>query len=280
MLGARKGTRSVDVLRIKEAVHDPDRDDLVVEEPLEIRVRMPNGGKERPVAVTMRTPGADFELAAGFLFGEGVVDARRQIREIAYCTSEEEQLYNIVTATLRGVDKDLSKLDRNFYVTSSCGVCGKASIEAVEDLGCTILPDLGERWPTGTLLEVPDLLRAQQSLFARTGGLHAAGVFGAGGELHAVAEDVGRHNAVDKVIGKLLLAHEVPLEGRGLVISGRASFEILQKAVRAGIATVVAVGAPSSLAVDLATRFNVTLVGFVRHGGANVYAGAHRVTSP
>ena len=279
LLGARKGTRSVDVLRIKQALRDPDRDDLVIEEPLEIRVKWPGGDKERPVAVTMRTPGNDFELAAGFLFSEGVIDARRQIREIAYCASEEEQHYNVVTATLRGVDNDLSKLDRNFYVSSSCGVCGKASIEAVEDLGCAVLSDGGERWSVTELLEAPDRLRAEQSLFSRTGGLHAAGVFGPGGEMHAVSEDIGRHNAVDKVVGKLLLDHEVPLRGRGLVTSGRASFEILQKAVRANLATVVAVGAPSSLAVDLATRFNVTLVGFVRGGGANLYSGADRVIS-
>jgi len=267
------------VLRIKHARCDPDRDDLVIEEPLEIRVKLPDAEKERAVAVTMRTPGSDFDLAAGFLFSEGVIDARRQIREIAYCTSEEEQQYNVVTVSLRGVDGDLSKLDRNFYVASSCGVCGKASIEAVEDLGCTVLSDEGERWSVSELLEAPDRLRAEQSIFARTGGLHAAGVFGEDGKMQAVSEDVGRHNAVDKVVGRLLLDHAVPLRGRGLVTSGRASFEILQKAVRANLATVVAVGAPSSLAVELAMRFNVTLVGFVRGGGANVYAGADRVVS-
>ncbi len=283
MLGVRKGTRSAQVLRVqRDADHTESvRDEVVVEEPLEIRVQMSEDGATAPmraVAVTMRTPGSDFELAAGFLFGEGVVDEKRQIGEIAYCTSEDEaQRYNVVTARLRGVRSDLSKLDRNFYVSSSCGVCGKASIEAVEDLGCSVLPVADERWELAHLLDLPDRLQTRQSMFARTGGLHAAGVFGPAGTLEIVAEDVGRHNAVDKVVGERLLGHHLPLTGRGLVISGRASFEILQKAVRAGIGTVVAVGAPSSLAVELADRFNVTLIGFARASGANIYAGAERV---
>lgn len=285
MLGERKGVQRVDVVRFREGGARRTRDEVALEEPLEIRVQQgattDEGPAERSIAVTMRTPGADFELAAGFLFSEAVLEDSRQIREIAYCASEEQRTYNVVTVSVRaGVELDLGRLDRNFYVSSSCGVCGKASLDAVEQLGCALLPDLGERWPAELLVELPDALRHEQSLFTRTGGLHAAGVFALDGRPECVREDVGRHNAVDKVVGSLFLERRLPLERRALVISGRASFEILQKAVRAGLATVVAVGAPSSLAVDLAQRFNVTLAGFARAGGFNVYAGPERVTFP
>jgi FdhD protein len=231
------------------------------------------------IAVTMRTPGHDFELAAGFLLTEGVVKVREDIREITYCRSGRgAQEYNIVEVRLRssrGID--LARLSRNVFTSSSCGICGKASIEAVEVQGCRALPSGTLTIPSEVLVELPDRLREAQGDFSRTGGLHAAGLFTGSGELVSIREDVGRHNAVDKVVGEAFLAGRLPLADTALVVSGRTSFEILQKAVMAGVPAVIAVGAPSSLAVELATRFNLTLAGFVRGGGYNLYTGAERV---
>lgn len=251
-----------------------------MEEPLEIRVETVEGGRQRSrsVSVTMRTPGHDFELAAGFLYGESLLRDRDQVREIAYCRPGEPQEYNVVSVRLKeGVSVDPDLLTRNFYTSSSCGVCGKASLEALEIRG-------GEALPSGTLFaeaallaRLPDLLREGQEAFRRTGGLHAAGIFDAGGGLQALREDVGRHNAVDKVVGHAFLEGGLPVRHGILVVSGRTSFEIMQKAMAAGIPMVVAVGAPSSLAVDMARRFNMTLVGFARASGFNVYAGGERV---
>jgi FdhD protein len=257
------------------------RDDvLAVEEPLEIRVDVPAGGgrTEIPVSVTMRTPGHDFQLAAGFLLGEGIVSGRDAVADIRYCRRVTPQEFNVVTVTLRD-PVDPALLTRNFYTTSSCGVCGKASIEAVEAQvrACTPLP-AGELSLTADgILELPGRLRTAQAVFDRTGGLHAAGLFDLHGEAVDVHEDIGRHNAVDKVTGAALLSDRLPLHDHVLVVSGRLSFDIVQKAVAAGISALVAVGAPSSLAVDLAERFGVTLIGFVRGGAFNVYAGAARV---
>jgi FdhD protein len=223
----------------------------------------------------MRTPGGDFELAAGFLFTEGLV-APGDIRRVAYCDDldDAEQRYNVVTVTLaRPFDAD--RLRRNFYATSSCGVCGKA---ALDDVAVRCAPvGAGPVVPAALLTALPDRLRAAQRVFERTGGLHAAGLFTAEGEPIAVREDVGRHNAVDKVIGERLLAGEVPLAERILQVSGRASFEIVQKAAVAGIPIVAAVSAPSSLAVEAGERFGQTIVGFVRDGGANVYSHPERI---
>jgi len=250
---------------------------VAVEEPLEIRLAVPEGG-EHPVAVTMRTPGDDFDLAAGFLFGEGLITGPRDVTDLRYCTNVDPQEYNVVTAHLRpGAPFDPASLTRNFYTTSSCGVCGKASLEAVEIRGCAPLPDGDLRLDPGVVRVLPDRLREGQAVFDRTGGLHAAGLFGADGTLETLREDVGRHNAVDKVTGHAMLEGRLPLADRILVVSGRASFEILQKALAAGIPAVVAVGAPSSLAVDLARRFNITLIGFTRPEGFNVYAAESRV---
>jgi FdhD protein len=259
------------------------RDQVSIEEPLEIRVALPTaaGWAPRSIAVTMRTPGHDFELAAGFLLTEGVVTSRRDVRELTYCRSGQgEQEYNIVEVRLRSAEGvDLDRLSRNVYTTSSCGVCGKASLEAVEIQGCVPLPLEGTvRLSAEVVAGLPDRLRAAQSDFDRTGGLHAAGLVSADGEVWLVHEDVGRHNAVDKILGQSFLEGRLPLLEHGMVVSGRASFEILQKALAAGVPFVAAVGAPSSLAVDLATRFGMTLAGFVRHGGFNVYAGAERVS--
>ncbi len=280
MAGRRRAAR-VRVGRLRQGRFAARGDSVAVEEPLEVRLEVPDGRdvREHPVSVTMRTPGDDFELAAGFLFTEGVVSDPAALAGVRYCRSVEPQEYNVVTASLRDPAAfDPSSLARNFYVTSSCGVCGKASLEAVEVMGCRpVAPgtlSIGE----AAVRALPGRLREAQRVFDRTGGIHAAGLFDASGRVTAVREDVGRHNAVDKVVGFLVLSRELPGSDRGLVVSGRSSFEILQKAAMAGFPMVVAVGAPSSLAVDFARRFDMTLVGFASRGGYNVYSGGERIS--
>ncbi len=280
MIGPRGAARTVTVTRRRGGEATRARDALAVEEPLEIRLAWwgPDGARRvEPLAVTMRTPGDDFDLVAGFLHGEGVVTETGQLAEMTYCRDGESQEYNVVEARLAaGVTPDLARLERNFYTTSSCGICGKASLDAVEAQGCRSL-GAGPRVRSTLLPELPDRLREAQAVFARTGGLHAAGLFSPDGDAAWVREDVGRHNAVDKVLGRAFLERALPASDRILVVSGRASFELVQKAVAAGVPMLVAVGAPSSLAVDLAVRFNQTLVGFARNGGFNVYSGGERV---
>lgn len=280
---------------------------MAVEEPLEIRVRWRDGEANltRSVAVTMRTPGEDFELAAGFLFSEGLLGSPADVREIAYCDDEGPAEYNRVTVRLRdGVTFDTSLIDRNFYTTSSCGVCGKGSLEAIEIRGAVPFCEVTRassgpgpeddheahgRQETGPvrppevlirsdiLAALPGRLRDGQAVFQRTGGLHAAGLFRPDGTLELLREDVGRHNAVDKVVGNGFLDDGLPLRSRILVVSGRTSFEIMQKALTAGLAFVAAVGAPSSLAVEIAREYRMTLAGFVRDGGFNLYSEPARV---
>lgn len=254
------------------------QDVLAAEEPLEIRL-CPASGPHVPVAVTMRTPGGDFELAAGFLFTEGILDDPRHIQAITYCTDEGvEQRYNIVNVHLRpGVAFDRTRLQRNFYATSSCGVCGKASIDAVELRGLRVAPDPDFAVEAGTIRALGISLRRAQRLFDRTGGLHAAGLFSGDGRLERLREDIGRHNAVDKVIGGAFLEGRVPLARSVLMVSGRAGFEIVQKASVAGIPVLVAVSAPSSLACAAARRLGITLIGFASDHRFNVYAGAGRI---
>ncbi len=259
-------------LRDDDLVERADR--LAGEEPLEIRVGGPSR-EPRSVAVTMRTPGNDFELAAGFLYAEGVVRSREEIRDLRYCDfPPDEQHYNVVTVGLSR-DFDLGALERNFYTTSSCGVCGKASLESLE-VRCPPVPP-GPIVARSAITRLPQGLREGQRLFEQTGGLHAAALFDASGRLESLREDVGRHNAVDKVLGKALLDGGLPNAGPILMVSGRASFEIVQKAAVAAIPIVCAVSAPSSLAVDAAQRFGMTLVGFLRDRGFNVYAGLERI---
>lgn len=252
----------------------------MTEEPLEIRLAA-GAGRQR-LAVTMRTPGADFELVAGFLHAEGIAGPD-DIAQITYCLDNElgvEQRYNVVTATLTG-DRlpDLTAHQRHFTSSSACGVCGRGSLDGLHRHGATPATP-GPYVPPSVIAGLPETLRAAQELFTSTGGLHAAGLFTAAGELLCAREDVGRHNAVDKVIGWALMAGRLPLRAHVLLVSGRVSFEIMQKALAAGIPVVCAVSAPSSLAVSLADEYGMTLVGFLREGRFNVYAGADRLLSP
>jgi FdhD protein len=253
-------------------------DTLATEEPMEIRLLA--GGATQTVAVTMRTPGADFELAAGFLYGEGIVKSTDDIARISYCVDSDldaAQQYNIVNVELRGgTEYDLRPLERHFYTTSACGVCGKASLEQLELRGCPVVGP-GPEISAETLYSLPEKLRKAQGLFDATGGLHAAALFDQEGNLVALREDVGRHNATDKLVGWALLEGKLPLSGHIVMVSGRSSFEILQKCLTAGVPFVSAISAPSSLAVDVAREFGMTLVGFLRERRFNVYAGQERV---
>jgi len=275
-----RATTAVRVTRRRGASSRVAKDVVVVEEPLEIRVRASVAGavpRAEPLAVTMRTPGDDFALVAGFLHAEGVLRRAEDLSELTYCRSGEEQEYNVVEARLSpGTAFDLEALRRNVYTTSACGVCGAASLEALEARSCQPLAD-GPVVEGEVLASLPQRLLEAQGVFERTGGLHAAGLFTTEGEARYVREDVGRHNALDKVVGQALLDRALPARDRVAVVSGRASFELVQKAVQAGIPILVAVGAPSSLAVDLARRYRQTLIGFAREDGFNVYAEPERV---
>jgi FdhD protein len=250
-------------------------DTLAVEEPLELRV----GGQT--LAVTMRTPGADMELAAGFLLAEGVITGAADIATMRYCAGTDDdglQTYNLLDVALAdGVPPPDETVARNFLTNASCGLCGAATIEAVRRSSAYVVGDDPLQVTAELIAQLPDTLRAAQAAFERTGGLHAAGLFDATGRLLVCREDVGRHNAVDKVVGWALQNGEVPGRGRLLMVSGRASFELTQKAFMAGIPLLAAVSAPSSLAVDLAEEIGMTLLGFVRGGSMNAYAGASRV---
>lgn len=249
---------------------------LAVEEPLEIRV---NG---RPLTVTMRTPGSDFELAQGFLLTEGVITRRDDVLTVRYCrgaSSDGTNTYNVLDVTLApGVPLPEVDVTRNFYTTSSCGVCGKASLDAVQSISRYCPGDDPVTVRTQAITAMPDRLRDAQNVFASTGGLHGAALFDADTRMLVVREDIGRHNAVDKVIGWAVEQSRIPLSGTVLLVSGRASFELTQKAVMAGIPLLAAVSAPSSLAVDLATQSGLTLVAFLRGDSMNVYSRPDRIT--
>ncbi|NYE96362.1 FdhD protein [Psychromicrobium silvestre] len=255
-------------------VRSSEREDvLAAEEPLEIRIG------EDPFSVTMRTPGDDFDLVAGFLVSEGVIGAADELISLRFCAGEDEdgrQTFNVVQAQLRP-DVSVPDLHRHVYTTSSCGICGTASIEAIRKSSRFAPADDPLRLSARALAELPERLRAGQKLFSKTGGVHAAGLFTAQGELLCLREDVGRHNAVDKVVGWALREHKLPLSGTVLQVSGRASFELVQKAAMAGIPMLAAVSASSSLAVELAKQLGLTLVGFSRGTSLNVYTGSERV---
>lgn len=264
------------VIRVRDGRISARPDTLVSEEPLEIRL---NG---RPLAITMRTPGDDFALAAGFLVGEGVLGSADELAGITYCAGTAEDgtnQYNVVDVRLAaGVPVPDITLERNVYTSSSCGLCGKASLDAVRATArWSLSADFPDPVPLPVLSALPDRLRAAQRVFDRTGGLHAAALFTPRGELLDVREDVGRHNAVDKLVGRALQQGRLPLSDNVLLVSGRASFELAQKAVTAGLPVLAAVSAPSSLAVDLAVETGLTLVGFLRGDSMNVYAGEHRL---
>lgn len=257
-------------------------DVLAAEEPLEIRVGYgPTSQRQhRTLSVTMRTPGHDFELTAGFLLTEGIIRSRQELQGVIYCpdVEKDEERENVVRAELiPGAAVDLPRLERHFYTSSSCGVCGKTSIDAVHAVSCPVLPTAGPHVEAAVIHQLPERQRAAQALFEQTGGLHAAALFSPAGELLLLREDVGRHNALDKVIGAALLAGQLPLHHAVLLVSGRASFELVQKAAVAGIPVLAAVGAPSSLAVSAAQNFGMTLCGFVRQQRFNIYSHAWRI---
>lgn len=253
-------------------------DSLAVEEPLEIRLGLPDAEKHKAISITMRTPGDDHELAVGFLFTEGILKDPAQIKAVRHCgrPDKDKNIQNTIVVELNSaIDFDLKRLERNFYTTSSCGVCGKSSIEALHTGAKQITSDL--KISRDLIHELPERLRKSQDVFERTGGLHASALFDENGTLDILREDVGRHNALDKVIGAKFMAGGLPLNDRILLVSGRASFELVQKALMAGIPIMAAVGAPSSLAVELAKEFGMTLVGFVRDDRFNIYCGEERI---
>jgi FdhD protein len=282
------------VERVTGRISQPVLDHLAIEEPLEIQLTFgpSNSRQTKSISVTMRTPGSDFDLAAGFLMTEGVIHDANDIEQIAYAGhlfNEAEQSpqamealkpgsqQNIVRVDLAtDVEVSLANLQRNFYTTSSCGICGKASLLALRTV-CPPRTTNNFRMDAQLLYDLPVRLRESQGVFDRTGGLHAAGLFDSTGNLLALREDVGRHNAVDKLIGSEFRADRTPLRDRLLLLSGRASFELLQKALMGGLPMVAAVGAPSSLAVQVAREFDISLVGFLREGHFNIYHGSDRI---
>lgn len=274
---------AIDVSKVQGERRFVEADSVAVEEPFEIQLCWPaaEGSAAKSISITMRTPGDDAELALGFLFTEAIITSRAQVASVTLCgpPADDTGSRNVIRVTLAaGVDIDLARLERHFYTTSSCGVCGKASLDALRVAGQRSLAAVRTRFPEAVLIAMPERLRERQQVFSKTGGLHAAAVFTPDGEIKLVREDVGRHNAVDKVVGAMLEAGELPAGGRGLLVSGRASFELMQKALVAGLPLLAAVGAPSSLAVKLANEFDMTLIGFLRGGNFNIYAGADRLT--
>ncbi|MEP7107895.1 MAG: formate dehydrogenase accessory sulfurtransferase FdhD [Ferruginibacter sp.] len=251
-------------------------DQVAVEEPLQIQLAYStaNGRMQKNIAVTMRTPGNDEELAAGFLFTEGIIKNRADVYEVQCFSSDKNR---VLVTLFENVNPLLNSAARNFYSTSSCGVCGKASIDAINVSPVFLNNEDSIRIPAYLLHALPGLVRKQQRVFDNTGGIHASGLFTLKGELVLIREDIGRHNALDKIIGAAFLKGQLPLNQTILLLSGRAGFELVQKALMAGIKIIIAVGAPSSLAVELAKEWDITLVGFLREGKFNIYAGWKRI---
>jgi len=280
----RHSVRRVEIRRVGDTSEVAPRapDFVATEEPLGIRLgySRPDGSRaEEDVSITMRTPGHDEDLAIGFLFTEGIIHSHADVQGVVPRGQPDANgLVNIVRVDLApGVPVDFKRLERHFYTSSSCGICGKASIDSVAVQGRFDLHDAAFGIAAHTLERLPAALASKQAVFEQTGGLHASGLFDASGTIVAVREDVGRHNALDKLIGDALLHDRVPLTDYGIVVSGRASFELMQKAKMAGCAFVAAVGAPSSLAVDLAREFGLTLAGFLKPASFNVYNRADRI---
>ena len=266
------------IIRVNDNVPSDFRDMLATEEPLEIRISYGDATQrmQKSVSVTMRTPGNDYELAMGFLFTEGIIKNASEIQSIKHC---DDANGNVVKAELEaGVLVELNKLERNFYTTSSCGICGKSSIQAVKTicrLDKTIDDDI--KFSSEIIYRLPEILRSRQDLFGFTGGLHACGLFDNSGNLLLSREDVGRHNALDKLMGAALDQSLMPLNKCVLLLSGRASFELIQKAWMAGIKIIAAIGAPSSLAMQMAKETGITLIGFLRNKSFNIYSGSNRI---
>jgi FdhD protein len=272
------------IIKVNNRGRFEQTDMLAAEEPLEIRLEYGEAASRQiqNVSVTMRTPGNDAELATGFLFTEGIIKNSGDVAEASHCfIACAENKENVIQLSLKpGVVPNLRNSERNFYTTSSCGVCGKGSINAIRTVNehGTAVDNINSI-DAQTLISIPQILENSQEVFADTGGLHASALFSTDGELLIVREDVGRHNALDKLIGAALNNNQLPLNQQVLLLSGRASFELVQKAVMAGINIIAAVGAPSTLAVQLAEEFNVTLVGFLRNQRFNIYTAAHRITN-
>jgi len=256
------------IIKVSGEASNPLQDLLAIEEPLQIQLNW--NGNSKNIAVTMRTPGDDVELAAGFLFTEGVIKTRNQISQISNGGN------NVVVALNDGENVSLQNTERNFYATSSCGVCGKASIDALKTVSVFTNAAI-EEVGANILYALPNVLKEKQQVFKSTGGLHAAALFSLDGNIILLKEDVGRHNALDKLIGHALLNNMLPLYDKILLLSGRASFELIQKAAMAGIQIVAAIGAPSSLAVHLAEEKGITLIGFLRQDAFNIYCNGHRI---
>lgn len=274
-------SRSTDIRKVGDKGWQPTSDQVAAEEPLEIRVSSStsDGRATRSISITMRTPGDDNLLAAGFLFTEGIIRQAADVAGIETCgpPAPDTGNYNVIRVDLRGdVDVDYSRLQRHFYTTSSCGVCGKASLDALRSQGLAAVRSTAV-FDRKMLMAIPGKLRARQGTFDETGGLHAAAAFDCQGRLLAVYEDIGRHNAVDKIVGFLLLNDHLPGNELGLIVSGRASFELTQKTLVAGMPLLAAISAPSSLAVSLAKEFDMTLIGFLRGDTFNIYAGEQRI---
>ncbi len=273
---------SVNISKVRDGVSEAVADYVAVEEPLEIRLgySTPDGRATRSVSITMRTPGNDRELAAGFLYTEAIIRRPEDIASIETCgpPAPDSGNHNVIRVDLLpDVTVDLGKLQRHFYTTSSCGVCGKTSLDAIRVALAQPFNNVDTRFSRAVLTTIPDRLRQAQHTFEETGGLHAAAAFDSQGDLSVTMEDVGRHNAVDKVVGSLLLNKELPANELGLMVSGRASFELMQKTLVAGMPLLAAVSAPSSLAVQLAVEFNMSLIGFLRGNTFNIYAGEERI---
>lgn len=273
---------SKSIWKVEAGALSEQNDQLAVEEPLEIRLAYGQSGARRQdsLAVTMRTPGADADLATGFLFTEGIISKYADVVSMRYTGDQLEdnlQYHSLLLELAAQVTFDTLQLSRHFYTASSCGVCGKGAIELVKTNTCFF--PIGGRplMEVQALYKLPEKLREAQTLFSCTGGIHASGLFDANGNLLLLREDVGRHNALDKLIGAALREGMIPLRDCALMVSGRASFELVQKALMAGIPIIVAVGAPSSLAVELAQEYDMTLVGFLRQNSFNVYSGKHRI---
>ncbi len=274
---ARSSVTHVQVKKVTASgIADAD-DMLAAEEPMEIRLEYKTAGKRivKSISVTMRTPGHDIELATGFLYSEGIIASNDDISSAGHASEENDNVVQVVLND--SIKPDISRLERNFYTTSSCGVCGKASIEAVF-AACNVLDTKDElRFSSVILHQLPDTLRKHQDVFEHTGGLHGCALFDTSGALIISREDVGRHNALDKLIGAAFSSKMLPLNNQLLLLSGRASFELIQKAAMAGIKIVAAVGAPSSLAVRMAEEWGITLIGFLRGERFNIYSGAERI---